>query len=540
MPAPLAIRLRNLNSATWETVGTTEGRGVWAENVVTTADEAGPVSCSFTLRRDPRVPWGDLLAATQVQVEVGNVIVWGGRIGQTPGQDPDTISVQGQGLQFHLDDDQYDGYWIHAALADWKDFRDFGVPLANGPSSGSVTGDGGKITYGWKKNEGVSNANGVGVTLDLGPNRTAKRFILSWERSGGQVDTLHWMRGHDTNNCFNAGTFEDIVGAAGIAMNGLPAASTYYGGTFTTPRRFVSHFIFYTGVGGNFGADVTMRILETRIYVDAAFDGGNSATPSVLKASDVIRNVLSGTNLGGTTKVPVLSQDSSRITTSSFSVPEFFPDGARTPRELVQAVNAWHDWLVGVDAEGKLYFRPRPTAPIYEVGEWSGSLVSDASLNNLEDLYNKVVVQGQNGDGTIVSRTRTATSSVLTRQGITRTKRLDVGARLTDAAADTLGDIWLARKAVGGLRGSAAFGPGTIRSVAGGASYHPAHLLLGCGERLRLTDRVDTITGDSGREGIIRSASYNHDDETVSLQLDNDSASFEALLSRLSAVQGSG
>lgn len=535
---------------------------MWAQNVQLSADEHGPSIAAFTLRRDPRVPWGDLVAATQMMVEVDGVLVWGGRIAMTPGQDPDSISVQGQGWQYHLDDDQYDGMVCVSDTTAWRDSRQCtewsSATMGYFPNVGTVSatntpGGGSTVQFGWAKGDQVAVGMGVGVSLDFGPSpdRWVGGAGIVFDRvHGGQSDILLYLRGSDSDRAITGAGEVDTF----AAITTYPADRAVIFWSSVTRKRYL-HFFLWTGAySGSLATDVTVRIRHSGVHVDwgsiyGIFPAGtyvqDTSKITDTFASQVVKWALRGTIppyyvLGPGPRAPLLRLDDAEIGTgidaTALSIASFNPDGPRTPRELIEAANAYHDYLYGVTPERRPYFHQRPSTPAYEAGAGSGGPVSDASLNSLEGLYNQVVVVGRLYDGKPLVVTRTATNSLLTRQGFTRTKRLEVQSRMTTQQAQAIGDAWLARKAVGGLRGGATYGVGGIRSAATSVTVHPAHMLFAPGQRLRLTDRVDPITGQSHREGVIRSVSYDHDGETCGLELDNDSASFEALLNRLAAV----
>jgi hypothetical protein len=94
---------------------------------------------------------------------------------------------------------------------------------------------------------------------------------------------------------------------------------------------------------------------------------------------------------------------------SPFNIDELsFPAQARTPREVGDAVNAYHDWLFQVDLDKNVVFKPKPSVPIYEAGAWTGADFADASANSGEEIYNKVRVEATAPDGTPSSLIRRA------------------------------------------------------------------------------------------------------------------------------------
>ncbi len=507
----------------WTTIGTEWSAGIFAEGLSLSVNEAGPETCSFTLRRRARLPWPDLLAFNQAEVWVGGMLVWGGRLWEAPLSDSgdDVIAVVGRGWQYHLDDDLLDRYWVHTDLSAYRDMRSFpGAVLANLFQGGTITNDGG-VTLGWPKNITIPAGATAGVMLDLGPNRTGKRVVVQWESSNNDAGTTFFARDSGSDDPLVAGPSSD---AFTFLMNSGASGTT--AGTFATARRYVALFL-YNAAGGTTAVETWLKIKSVKLFTATAYESGNA---SILKASDVVRDVLSSGAL------PLLDASAAGVATTSFSIPDFAPAGYQSPRALLAAANAYEDKLLGVDALRRLYFKARPSVPTVEVGPWPGVEFSDSSTNSGESLYNKVIVQATGPDGSPVSEARTATGGLLARQGFTRTTTLGVSSSATSASAQQLGDIWLAEKSAAKMKGSINVqGFGAARLLAGGG-LHPSALLLRVGELIRISHLVGPTDGNAGRDGSIKSVSYNHDSETASIELDNERGRFEALLARLAVV----
>lgn len=500
--------------------------GITAENMTLTADTWGPSTCGFTIRRDPLTPWGDLLAANQVEVEVDGVVVWGGRINQTPGSGRDLtaqIQVSAQGWQHHLDDDQIDELWVTDRVERYGDQRSVNptASLTTLRADLQVNAGAGAVQLVIPDGFVIVTNDAVAVTFDLGPNARFNRAVAVWERIGAaDANKTIVSRGNST---------ADALTAADGASSTLASASGTLSFTCASPRRYHHMVLVHTAAGGTISGPQGVRITAMRLFAETTYESGGA---SVLNADDIIRDVLASG------AVPLLDTGTGLIDATSFAIPEYTTDGYKTPREILQAINAYHDYLVGVDARRRLYFNARPTTPLYEVGAWSGDAFSDLSLGNLDDLYNKVIVEYTAGDGSIGREARTSTSSILTRQGFTRTARFSVHAMLSAAAAQQIGDIWLERRATSPLKGSITVAYGDVRDTGTGAPIHPSRLLTATGQMLRLTDRADPATGGWSRDGVIVGVTYNADSETATVTLDNDNQRLDAILARLSAIQG--
>lgn len=518
------VTLRGVDG-TRTVLGRDYAAGIVAEGVTLVADEWGPQTCSFTLRRDPTVSWGDLTAANQVEVEVDGVVVWGGRINQTPGSGRNTtaqIQVSAQGWQAHLDDDQLDEIWVMDRVERYADQRTFNpaATLTTYRADAGVETGGGSVILQFPHNFVVVTNDAAAVTLDLGPTARYNRAVVAWERIGAaDANKTVLSRGNSTI---------DASTAADGASSTLASASGTLAFTCASPRRYHHILLVHTGAGGTITGPQGVRITAMRLFAETAYESGNN---SVLNADNVVTDVLASGAL------PLLSSATGLVEATAFNIPEFAPDGYRTPREILQAINAYHDYLVGVTADRRLYFKARPSTPLYEVGAWSGDSFSDVSAGNLDDLYNKVIVEYTAGDGSIGREVRTSSSSILTAQGFTRTARFQVNAMLTAAAAQQIGDVWLTRRDTSPLKGSITVAYGDVRTVDTGATVHPSVLLTKTGELLRLSDRADPGTGGWSRDGVIVGVTYNADTETATVTLDNDNRRFDALLARLGALQ---
>lgn len=510
----------------WTALGTEFAAGITVEGFTCTVNDAGPDSCGFTLRRRPAVPWPDLLAFNQCEVWVGGVPVWGGRIWEAPLSDggENVIGVQGRGWQYHLDDDLLNSWWVQTDMTGWGNLRDVvTTDLAQVGSLPTVTVGAGLMSLGWASGVSVpANTNGdrCGFFFDAGPGRVVKRVALTYSATGPSSSLQAYFLES------NVKPF-DVTTATLVTTMGAASSGTL-GRTLPTACRYIA-VMGQNGTGAPIaiGSEAYFQVTAVKLFVASAYESGGA---SILKASDVVRDVLSSGAL------PLLDTSTAAIASTSFSIPDFAPDGYQSPRAILAAANAYESKLLGVDAQRRLFYRTRPVDPVLEVGAWPGSSFQDSSTNSAEGLYNRVLVQGTGPDGLPISELRTLSSSLLTRQGFTRTTVLSVSAAMTTASAQQLGDIYLSEKAAPPLKGTITVqGHGAARTVVGGP-VHPAALLMRAGERIRLGHLVDPTTGGWGRDGTIKSVTYTHDSDTASVELDNERGRFEALLERLGIV----
>ena len=85
--------------------------------------------------------------------------------------------------------------------------------------------------------------------------------------------------------------------------------------------------------------------------------------------------------------------------TGTFSIPDLSFIEPKTPREAMEAANAYHAWRLKVDVDKRIVFGAMPTAPLFDVGEWTGAEFQDASANAGEEIYSRVLVQATGSDG---------------------------------------------------------------------------------------------------------------------------------------------
>ena len=385
------VRLKAADG-TWEACGTDRARGIVVENLTFASDLWGPKTASFDLHRDPAVPWPDITAYADVEIDIGAVQVWKGRVRETPTGDL-VINVQCDGLQSHLDDDVLQPLYVHTRLTDLKDVRSHPSSiLTRFRTNGSVQVDQGAVVLGWPSGAAVTTGDAVGVVLDLGPGNTAKRATLSWSNQGVAAGT-------DKLVLFGCDQPSDIVLLGDGPVQVDPASATSpQTASFTTSRRYVVVYVYHDTGAVTQTADRLVRITGLTIYQQAAYEAGNAST---LKASTVVLDALARATM-------LLDPDRSLIATTTFVIPELWGTDFRSAREVIDAVNAFHSYITKIDERGRPVFQPRPTTATVEVGEWAGMEVQDSSANSGEDIYNKVIVTGTTAADTPVAVERYA------------------------------------------------------------------------------------------------------------------------------------
>lgn len=529
MPEPL-VRVRPLGGE-WTALGAGPARGVVPQGLSCTVTEWGPDQCSFTLARDSRLPWSDLLPFADLEVEVpGAGLIWSGRIWDTSYGDGTSIGVTARGWQYSLDDHLLARAYVHQHLGEWENIRSH-----PGVTNPATYGDylqpqnaNGYLTWllGPGQTNPVYNQGGrSGFYIDSGETGGWKRIVIEWESANNCAELGSYIFYNDTNpGDDTAGNYTSIgawnAGASGTFTSTLPTA-----------RRYMS-IVGTDQVGASYTppAVTWWRVKRALVVRDTAYE---SANQSDLTATEILTDLLAG--------MTWLSSSTSRIATTSFGIPHFTYIGQPvSARSMIQAANAYHDYLVGVDADRQLYLVQRPSTPTIEIGEWSGATFADAG-DSADELYNSVTVTGTGVDGRPLSVTRTATSSLLSAAGITRTRTLTVDAAITQASAEAIGDAWLANRSARPTRGTITCSGGrAIRALDSGAYMSAASLLRKVGERIRLSHRWDPDTGAWGRDASITSATWTADGDQVALTLDSPRDRIETVLGRYAAVRGAG
>jgi hypothetical protein len=386
----VVVRAQALDG-TWDVLGANAARGVFPENAVLEADGWGPSRASFNLRRDPARPWPDIGAFTPVEIEVGGMLVWDGRVQETPSQVAErVINVQCEGWQFHLDDDVYERPYVHNDLTAWKDTRTFldaplGMAAGKFYAAGQATADNGAATLTVPSGTTVTQFADIGITLDLGPGQTAAAISYDYDCSNNDVNFTCFVQGHDGHDPqAGSGASENV---SSFALNGGAAAT--FDGTFATPRRYISFVLQRQAATGAPAADVWVRLRGVRVFTATAY---RSSSQSILKASDVVLDAL-------TRATVLLSADRSGVQATSLNIPTFTPGEPITARQAWERVDAYHNWVKQIAVGRRVIYKPMPSAPIIEVGNWSAATDEDASANSGENIYNGAVITGQTPDG---------------------------------------------------------------------------------------------------------------------------------------------
>jgi hypothetical protein len=382
----VSVRLQSLDGV-WEVCGSDHARGIIPENVELRSDQWGSSRATFDLRRNPKEFWPDIGAFTPVEIEIGGASVWSGRVSETPVRDStdSVISVQCEGWQAHLDDDIYERIYVQTNLTEWKDARSApGATLTTLVAAPQVqVGDGVlSLTY----QNGTAAVGKAAAILDLGPNSTAARVVIDWSLTAGAA-TRSLSFGFGASSDASAATLDTI-------SSSTSAVSGTYSYTLSTASRYL--FLIHAASGHTPSADEVAKFTSIQVFASTAYESGAS---SILKSDQVVKDALTSASV-------LFSADRSQIATGTFNIPEFAPSEPRTPRAVWEAVDAFEDRYKKITVDKVPVYKAKPTYPEVEVGAWSGMEFEDSAANSGDDVYSRVMVTGDQPNGTPLRVTR--------------------------------------------------------------------------------------------------------------------------------------
>lgn len=478
-------------------------------NLTATANEWGPDTATFDLARTPDIPWADLTPRTPVEIEIGGVRVWKGRIKATPAR-PDTVTVECEGLQYALDDIPFQRLYVHNNPSSWDDWRNHPDANLSVYTSGYEVNTGGVIRISNSEVTGVFPKGGV--YIDLGFDDAAKKIVVEWSKNT-------WA-GTGTAYFFASDTATDLnTAGGGSSTTIIDLASGTTSGTFeTTMSARYLHVFCDTNTAQ--ASDRFFRIGDIRIFGDSNWEDSST---SVLKSSQVVADaILQGK--GWT--------DTSRIATTTGNLIALDALEYRTARDLIDTVNQFENYVAKVDADGIMVFQPKEVTPSISIrGDY---MFTDGNLNSADDIYDEVVVLGTQGGKIRVSETRTQTGTIfdqLTNEG--NRHILDIsGGSITSLFAQTLGDKFLEAHRYAPFKGDVTVTGDQNTRGAGGQELHASRLLRDTGAMAELQDRIDPTRGVVGRRGYVVAVKYAHDSRTAEVALDSSRRDFAQMLAR--------
>jgi hypothetical protein len=305
----------------WQTIGVAVRPGVFPGAIRPAADQNGPSTMSFTLAREADRLWPDLAAFAAVEYEINGVIVWDGRIKETPTNITSgvtTITLNCVGWQTHLDDDSYQLPYVQDDVTQWKDCRQYpecplGILEDQFNAEATVSSTGNNITMGWPNGTIVPIGAVVGVVLDLGPDANYRaaainlEMLWTWGGFGG------YSPGAFTMNCYAQSSvaflFSGKFSYAEQIITAFPASYYSNPGIAQTPQKFQAkgttgpyrylHLVFRNASGESktLTEDVIFTMTYMQVMAELAYLGplryGAGENASDLRASDVVIDAVS-------------------------------------------------------------------------------------------------------------------------------------------------------------------------------------------------------------------------------------------------------
>lgn len=518
---------------TWETYGVDRAVKVDPETLVTSFNEWGCDKASFVLKRNPWAAWPDLAPYTPIEVYVGGVLVWEGRTNGTPikAGAEQQISVQCEGWQYHTDDDLYKRMYVHATLTDFRDGRSFPESeLAYWQAAPQVQAETGVIVLSIPKGGFVvAGKTFVGVICDLGESagRTIVMNIGDCNFVGG-ADHKVLCRFSDTVAGIRTGAAEEPF----AAFDAEGCANTTHVGTVAAPHRYVGIFVYQEAAEGETPNDEVLKITGISIFSEPEYESGDA---SVLKGSTVITDGLARATV-------LLSDDLSQINVAEddFDIPALVMSNNKTPREMVEAVNAYHDWTTKIDLARRMVFQPRASGALLEFGAWSGEEIEDASAGEGSEIFSRVIAEGTEADGDPLDVSVEDDGNIVSRRGFRRSKAISLQNTTTSGVATDLAEVYLDGQQSVPFAGSIKATVGSVRMVLGGQRVHPSLLGRYTEELLRVSHAIDPDTGGVGRDGRIVAVTYTHATQMAEISLGSRLDNYDALQERLAVIQSVG
>ena len=515
--------------------------------------------CSFTLNRDPRINWPDLVELSTVTAYGlgGSQVAYQGRIEEFPSQagQQSTFSPTIAGWQNHLLDDQFAAMvFIDRELAQWTGPSvSQQISLINGGFQPS-----GDLSY----RVGADPGNKIALMFTGTTPWSGSQEVEAWYGNGGpllariQASLLAQLNGSFlvvTNSSPSSlvigfDSANDGTGAFnGDTLLAVPGAS--YGKNASPARPYaVIQLVNNGSVTGTPPAGTTVGIYAENLAVIGNHgltlrNGASGSSPSYddgFLASDVEGYVLST----WCPKLTYSTGSSGTIQPSSFVIPQLAFPSATTPDAIITAANQfelrdWAVWEATTGTTGPTYYSNTRGA---RGNQWIAR-VGPAQLQNagpqMNRLWNGVVVQWANVDGTTglvgppASGAPNTSSSLLDNDptnpanilGINRWYLLTLGTS-TLAGATQVGAIFLQEQALINTSGQAQL-VGHVQDSAG--NYWPSWMV-------RAGDSISFIDAADSSPRRVVSTGYSHATRINTVQLDAPPDGMAALLDRLSAA----
>lgn len=432
---------------TWDILGQTVARGIQPDDPDLSVDEHGPKTASFTLRRTRGALWPDVRKYARVLIEVAGLDVWGGRVSDTPVKDDDDVSmsVQCEGAQAHMDDDVYERKYIVTDLSAWQDRRSNLATLVGSGgacASGQVSNDGGLMLM-FAKDTTVAANDDCGVMLDMGIGGSAERIVFegySSANNNGTPQVQFYLLAGPSPSGLDATV---LVGPQALTTLGAGFGPT---GVDIAGHRYV-FLVLHWNAGGSVANDAWVKFSSIQVFAESGYESGDASTLTL--------DTIAGDALDRASVLFDADRSLIEAPADPFYIPEFSFTEPRTPRQAVEAGNAFQDMQYGVDHRWRVFLRDRPalSAAEVEIGAWSGSQAEDQGDG--DEIYSRCIVKASAPDGSPIRGERTQLQQPgVTREGITSPSIVNPGFE-TNTNAWLGGGSAITRMTSGPLAGSA-------------------------------------------------------------------------------------
>ena len=325
--------------------------GIQPSDVELTSDTWGAKDATFTLTRELFVPWPDIQAFAPVEIAVGGVVVWRGRIVDAP---TNSLALHRRPLRGQAEPPRRRP--VRARVRPYRHHPVAGRARLTGRRPHAVAGRRSGHVGRRRDLAELARRDSVGRHGVRGRHPRPRPVCGRRGEGGTHVPT---PRGNPSMVVLAMRSAESVDQLRGTGRT--PTASRPWRSAPPLPRRRPSrppqpdrplrlraaalrHDVHPTLEDG-------IAIDAIQVFTDTAYVSGGV---SVLRGDQVVKDALN-------TATVQLSDDQSLIdsTGSSFYIPEFAPQRPQDPRQAIEGVNVFYDWRTKVDEQDRFVFEDR-------------------------------------------------------------------------------------------------------------------------------------------------------------------------------------